>query len=99
MTSGAAVAVAPAVLAVLLPLPAAVADEDGLQHNITYRARVDGLARGALISYRISDTQVSSADPTMLPGRIFESTAVLTDALWDLGGRGPHAPIAERSIS
>ncbi len=79
MTSGAAVAVAPAVLAVLLPLPAAVADEDGLQHNITYRARVDGLARGALISYRISDTQVSSADPTMLPGRIFESTAVLTD--------------------
>ncbi len=49
------------------------------QHNVTYRARVDGLARGALITYRISDTQVNSADPTMLPGRTFETTAVLTD--------------------
>ena len=64
-------------------LPAAVAlaeDDDGLQHNITYRARVDGLARGALISYRISDAQVSTVDPTMLPGRTFEATAVLSDA-------------------
>ena len=53
--------------------------EDGTQHNVTYRARVDGIARGALITYRISDTQVNSADPTMLPGRTFETTAVLTD--------------------
>ena len=52
---------------------------DGDQHNVTYRARVDGLARGALITYRISDAQVNSADPTMLPGRTFEATAVLTD--------------------
>ena len=52
---------------------------DEVQHNVTYRARVDGLARGALITYRISDTQVNSADPTMLPGRTFEATAVLTD--------------------
>lgn len=52
---------------------------DGLQHNVTYRARVDGIARGALVSYRISDTQVNSADPTMLPGRTFETTGVLTD--------------------
>lgn len=49
------------------------------QHNVTYRARIDGLARGALITYRISDAQVNSADPTMLPGRTFETTAVLTD--------------------
>lgn len=54
-------------------------DVDGLQHNVTYRARVDGVARGALITYRISDTQVNSADPTMLPGRVFETTGVLTD--------------------
>ena len=46
---------------------------------MTYRARVDGLARGALITYRISDAQVNSADPTMLPGRTFEATAVLSD--------------------
>ena len=53
--------------------------DDGVQHNVTYRARVDGLARGALISYRISDSQVNSADPTMLPGRTFEGTGVLSD--------------------
>jgi len=64
------------------PVPSPVpgpAAEDGLQHNVTYRARVDGIARGALISYRISDAQVNSADPTMLPGRTFETTGVLTD--------------------
>lgn len=60
--------------------PAAADDNPpGTQHNITYRARVDGLARGALITYRISDAQVSSADPTMLPGRTFEATAVLSE--------------------
>ena len=68
----------------LLSPPPAVADEDppaedDLQHNITYRARVDGLSRGALVTYRINDAQVNSADPTMLPGRTFEATAVLSD--------------------
>ncbi len=53
--------------------------EPAQQHNVTYRARIDGLARGALITYRINDAQVNSADPTMLPGRTFETTAVLTD--------------------
>ncbi len=57
----------------------AAADDPPLQHNITYRARVDGVARGALITYRISDAQVNSANPTMLPGRTFETTGVLTD--------------------
>lgn len=52
---------------------------DGVQHNVTYRARIDGLARGAEIYYRMSDAQVNSADPTMLPGRTFEATGVLTD--------------------
>ena len=64
----------------LLSPAIAVADDTvPHQHNVTYRARVDGIARGALISYRISDTQVNSANPTMLPGRTFETTAVLTD--------------------
>ena len=71
-------------MAVPLAPGAAAADDDDpqpddLQHNVTYRARVDGLARGALVSYRISDSQVSSVDPTMLPGRTFEATAVLSD--------------------
>lgn len=79
-TAGAAVALTGAGLAA----PPATADDeapdDGLQHNVTYRARVDGLARGALISYRITDTGVNTADPSMLPGRTFEATAVLSEA-------------------
>jgi hypothetical protein len=86
--------VAASLTAALPPAPAAPEDDtaqqdpaqtdtvqpDAVQHNVTYRARVDGLARGALITYRINDTQVSSTDPTMLPGRTFEATAVLSDA-------------------
>lgn len=48
-------------------------------HNVTYRARIDGIARGALITYKVNDTQVNTSDPTMLPGRIFEANAVLSD--------------------
>jgi hypothetical protein len=48
-------------------------------HNVTYRARVDGVARGALIIYKINDTATQSADPTMLPGQVFEANAVLSD--------------------
>ncbi len=83
-TIGATMALASALLAgpasimVAGPARADEPPEDG-QHNVTYRARVDGLARGAVITYRISDTQVNSADPTMLPGRTFETTAVLSD--------------------
>jgi hypothetical protein len=81
LTAGVAAALTMAVP--LAPGVAAADDDDpqpdDLQHNVTYRARVDGLARGALVTYRISDSQVSSVDPTMLPGRTFEATAVLSD--------------------
>lgn len=75
ITAGAAVPL------MLLTTAVAAADDEvpPQQHNVTYRARVDGVARGALITYRISDAQVNSADPTMLPGRTFETTGVLTD--------------------
>ena len=67
-------------LALLTPALATADDQASQQqHNVTYRARVDGIARGALITYRISDAQVNSANPTMLPGRTFETTGVLTD--------------------
>jgi hypothetical protein len=55
------------------------AADDIVQHNITYRARITGIARGALIGFRISDTQINNANPTMLPGRTFEATGILTD--------------------
>ena len=59
-----------------VPATAQAAEE---LHNVTYLARVTGVARGAEITYKINDTQVDSANPTMIPGRTFEADAVLAD--------------------
>lgn len=61
------------------PIPSVARADDQQLHNVTYRARVDGLARGASITYKINDSQVQSANPTMLPGRTFEANTVLAD--------------------
>ena len=68
-----------ALVAATFVMPGPASADDIVQHNITYRARITGLARGALIGFRISDTQVNNANPTMLPGRTFEATGILTD--------------------
>lgn len=47
-------------------------------YNVVYRARVDGVSRGATISYAMADDQVNTAAPTMIPGRVFEATGVVT---------------------
>lgn len=58
----------------------ALADEaEPQQHNVTYRARIDGVSRGLTITYNISDTEVETATPTVLPGQMFEANAVLSD--------------------
>lgn len=54
-------------------------DDAGMPVNVTYRARIDGLSRRALIKFRSSDTEFQTADPTMLPGRTFEAQTVLSD--------------------
>lgn len=46
-------------------------------HNVSYRARIDGVSRGTLITYRLTDTQLNSATPSLLPGEMFEASAVL----------------------
>lgn len=51
--------------------------EQGPLSNITYRARVDGVSRGATITYAAEGNQVQTANPTMIPGRIFEAQTVL----------------------
>ena len=56
--------------------PAAAADQEVL-HNIIYRARVDGVSRGAMITYAAEGDQTQTANPTMVPGRIFEANTVL----------------------
>jgi hypothetical protein len=48
-------------------------------YNVVYRARVDGVSRGATISYAIADDQVNTANPTMVPGRTFEATGVVSE--------------------
>jgi hypothetical protein len=53
------------------------APEQELLHNIIYRARVDGVSRGATITYRAEGDQVQTANPTMVPGRVFEANTVL----------------------
>ncbi|VEG55829.1 Uncharacterised protein [Mycolicibacterium aurum] len=46
-------------------------------HNVTYRVRVDGVSRGATVVYRGEDARLQTANPTMVPGRVFEVMTVL----------------------
>ena len=55
------------------PAPA----EPEVLHNIVYRARIDGVSRGATITYAAEGEQTQSANPTMVPGRVFEANTVL----------------------
>jgi hypothetical protein len=55
------------------------APPDGLLHNVIYRARADGTSRGAVVAYKIDDTNVNSEQPTLLPGSTFEVNTVLAD--------------------
>src|ERR1700712_2435572 len=59
------------------PTPAQPAPDQGLLANITYRARIDGVSRGATITYTAEGNQEQTANPTMVPGRIFEAQTVL----------------------
>jgi hypothetical protein len=52
---------------------------EGLLHNVTYRARADGTSRGAVVAYKIDDSNVNSEQPTLLPGSTFEANTVLAD--------------------
>jgi hypothetical protein len=61
------------------PPPQQIDPQPGQLHNVTYRARIDGVSRNATIAYKIDDSQVNTADPTMLPGRTFEATGVVSD--------------------
>ena len=58
------------------PSPTSEVSQEVL-HNIAYRARVDGVSRGATITYAAENDQTLTATPTMLPGRVFEANTVL----------------------
>ena len=63
----------------LAPATAQPPPPPGVLHNITYIARVDGVAPGAQAMFVINDNEVSSANLGSVPGTTFEANAVLTD--------------------
>ena len=48
-------------------------------HNITYVARVDGLAPGSQATFITGDKQTNMAQLSTVPGNAFEADAVLAD--------------------
>lgn len=62
------------------PQPEVEAQVPELLRNITYRARVDGVSRGASITYRAEGDKIQGANPTMVPGRVFEAMTVLPES-------------------
>lgn len=69
------VILAAAVAASQLTPPAAMAD----LHNVTYIARVDGVAPDAQATFRIHDNETSSSGLGSMPGNAFEANTVLAD--------------------
>jgi hypothetical protein len=51
--------------------------EPELLYNIIYRARIDGVSRGATITYHADGDRIQTANPTMVPGLVFEVNTVL----------------------
>jgi hypothetical protein len=48
-------------------------------HNITYVARIDGVAPGSQASFVIAGGQTNSAPLSSVPGHVFEANTVLDD--------------------
>lgn len=77
MASGAATAVAVISCGQLIPTTALAGTE---LHNVTYTVRVDGVAPGSMVTFRINDDQTNTAPLGTLPGSVFEAHTVLSDA-------------------
>jgi hypothetical protein len=69
--------VAVAVVGVSAQLTQAVARAD--LHNITYIARVEGVAPGSQATFVTNDNQTSTAALSTVPGNAFQANAVLAD--------------------
>jgi hypothetical protein len=48
-------------------------------HNITYRARIDGVTTGSQATFVINGGQTNSTGLSSLPGNVFEADTVLPD--------------------
>jgi hypothetical protein len=65
------------VIAVGSQLSPAIARAD--LHNITYRARIDGVTTGSQATFVINGGQTNSTGLSSLPGNVFEANTVLPD--------------------
>lgn len=68
-----------AVMGVVIGSQAALPTASAELHNITYIARVDGVAPGATVTFRIKDDQLNSTGLGTMPGAAFEANTVLAD--------------------
>lgn len=48
-------------------------------HNITYIARVDGVAPGTQATFRVNDDETSTTTLSSIPGNTFQANEVLSD--------------------
>jgi hypothetical protein len=48
-------------------------------HNITYRARIDGVTTGSQATFMINGGQTNSTGLSTVPGNVFEADTVLPD--------------------
>ena len=48
-------------------------------HNVTYIARVDGVAPGSQATFMINDNQTNSANLSSVPGNAFQANMVFAD--------------------
>jgi hypothetical protein len=48
-------------------------------HNITYRARIDGVTTGSQATFVINGGQTNTAGLSSMPGNVFEANTVLPD--------------------
>ncbi|MBW0013402.1 hypothetical protein [Mycobacterium sp.] len=73
----------------LLPIAALTAVAVGSQlnpanaradlHNITYRARIDGVTNGSQATFVINGNQTNTTGLSSIPGSVFEANTVLAD--------------------
>lgn len=76
LSSGAAVAAVLICFGQLTSAPAQAGEE---LHNVTYIARIDGLAPGSTVTFRVNGTETNTAPLSALPGNTFEAHTVLAD--------------------
>lgn len=60
-------------------LTPATARAQNEQHNITYIARVDGVAPGSQVRFRVNATEIDTTNLSSVPGNAFEANTVLAD--------------------